>query len=378
MGKLLRICTQESHFQFNGEYYDQIDGVAMGSPLGPLFANIFMMDFEEKFIKKLNELGVINWYRYVDDIFATLKGSECSEKILNFLNKQHPNIKFTIENEKNNNLPFLDTVVKRRVGKYETSVYRKSTFTGVYLNWTSLTARRYKIGLIKGLANRICKICSTQADRDKEIEKLKYILSLNQYPSEVVEKVIEKELNKDNINKEKIKEKETKRYIVLPYVGPKSEDFSLKLKSLVTTNFPQVDFNVAFKTPTTIGSFFPFKDKAKDTEAQSLVVYKLKCDSCEASYIGKTERILSHRIKEHQTSTTSACFQHTKFNAGHKIDYDGIEIIDRADNNMKLEVKELLHILKQKPTLNKQLNAQSGFDIKTIIVKAYQQFREGK
>ena len=39
------------------------------------------------------------------------------------------------------------------------------------------------------------------------------------------------------INIEKIKEKETKRYIVLPYVGPKSEDFSLKLKSLVTTTF---------------------------------------------------------------------------------------------------------------------------------------------
>ena len=45
---LLIICTQESHFQFNGEFFDQIDGVAMGSPLGPLFANIFMSDFEEK------------------------------------------------------------------------------------------------------------------------------------------------------------------------------------------------------------------------------------------------------------------------------------------------------------------------------------------
>ena len=67
-----------------------------------------------------------------------------------------------------------------------------------------------------------------------------------------------------------------------------------------------------------------------------------------------------------------------KNNVGHKIDYDGIEIIDRADNNMKLQVKELLHILKQKPTLNKQLNAQSNYDIKTIIVKAYQQFRERK
>ncbi|CAF1075842.1 unnamed protein product [Brachionus calyciflorus] len=89
-------------------------------------------------------------------------------------------------------------------------------------------------------------------------------------------------------------------------------------------------------------------NKVKEVEAQWLVAYKLQCNSCEASYIGKVER-----IKEYKTSNSSACFQHMKNNVRHKIDYDGIEIIDRADNNMKLQVKELLHILNQKPTLNK-------------------------
>jgi hypothetical protein len=70
--KLLIVCTQQSHFQFNGQYYDQVDGVSMGSPLGPLFANIFMADFEKKNIAQLKQLGVNLWYRYVDDIFATL------------------------------------------------------------------------------------------------------------------------------------------------------------------------------------------------------------------------------------------------------------------------------------------------------------------
>ena len=53
LNKLLVICTQKSHFQFNGEFFDQVDWVAMGSPLGPLFANIFMMDFEEKHMGQL-------------------------------------------------------------------------------------------------------------------------------------------------------------------------------------------------------------------------------------------------------------------------------------------------------------------------------------
>ncbi|CAF0780352.1 unnamed protein product [Brachionus calyciflorus] len=228
------------------------------------------------------------------------------------------------------------------IGQYQTTVFHKKTFTGVYLNWTSLTARKYKIGLIKGLLNRICKICTLKEDRDLEIEKLKHILWLNQYPSEVVDNVISKHLEKQ-VEKEQTAEK-LKRFIVLPYNGQKSEDFGEKLKDLVSSNFPQVDFNIAFQTPSTLGSLFPFKDRIKNVEAQSLVVYKLQCTTCNASYIGKTVRILYHRIKEHKTKNTSACLQHQQQNEGHAIDFDGIEILDRAENNLKLQVKELLHI----------------------------------
>ena len=45
--KLLEFATKKSHFLFDGQYYDQIDGVAMGSPSGPVLANIFMCHFEE-------------------------------------------------------------------------------------------------------------------------------------------------------------------------------------------------------------------------------------------------------------------------------------------------------------------------------------------
>ena len=48
--KLLQFATKKSHFLFDGKYYDQIDGVAMGSPLGPVLANLFMCNFEEKWL----------------------------------------------------------------------------------------------------------------------------------------------------------------------------------------------------------------------------------------------------------------------------------------------------------------------------------------
>jgi hypothetical protein len=57
------------------------------------------------------------------------------------------------------------------------------------------------------------------------------------------------------------------------------------------------------------------------------------------------------------------------------MDYEGVEVIDSADTATKLEVKELLHILKKKPALNKQLNSQSDFDIKTLTIAAHPHFR---
>ena len=44
--KLFLFATSQTHFIFNGKFYNQIDGVAMSSPLGPAFANIFMGFYE--------------------------------------------------------------------------------------------------------------------------------------------------------------------------------------------------------------------------------------------------------------------------------------------------------------------------------------------
>jgi hypothetical protein len=334
-----------------------------------------MANFEKKHMDQLKSLGVNIWFRYVDDVFATMTTTNNEKSILEFLNKQHPNIKFTIEKETKNSLPFLDTRVIRNVDKYVTSIYHKKTFTGVYLNWKSLTARKYKIGLINCLLNRIWSICTTQQHKDEEIAKLRVILTKNEYPPKVIEDAIDKFIARKASPTEPKPKKELTRFIVLPYVSKKAEEFSVRLKTLVEENYSQVDFNVAFKSPQTIGNLFPFKDRVKKVESQSLVVYKISCKDCNAEYIGKTERILEYRMKEHMNSQSSACYQHTAENPGHQMDYKNIKVIDKANSDFKLKMKELLHILKRKPKLNKQLNAQSKYEIKTLIIQAYEQHR---
>ena len=68
---------------------------------------------------------------------------------MTFLNGQHPNIKFTIEKEKNNQLPFLDILDDSSSNNLDTSVYRKPTYTGLLTNYNSFTSSNYKKVLLK-------------------------------------------------------------------------------------------------------------------------------------------------------------------------------------------------------------------------------------
>ena len=94
---LLQLATQESFILFNGSYYKQIDGVAMGSPLGPTLANIFLGYHEEIWLSKCPKEFKPSYYkRYVDDIFVLLPNSSCLEQFKSFMNEQHTNMNFTM------------------------------------------------------------------------------------------------------------------------------------------------------------------------------------------------------------------------------------------------------------------------------------------
>ena len=107
--KLLEFATEKSHFIFDGQYYDQTDSVAMGLPLGPVLANIFMCHFEEKWVMN-GRVRPILWYRYVDDTFTIFDSKDTAIEFLRYLNRKHSTIKFTIELY--NEIPFLDILVK--------------------------------------------------------------------------------------------------------------------------------------------------------------------------------------------------------------------------------------------------------------------------
>ena len=95
MRELLYLCTKNAHFTLNNKMYFQVDGVAMGSPLGPVLGNIFMVELERNIIPTLST-DISLWKRYVDDTFCFINLTSIN-KVLETLNSYHTNIKFTIE-----------------------------------------------------------------------------------------------------------------------------------------------------------------------------------------------------------------------------------------------------------------------------------------
>ena len=184
-------ATAQTHFIFNGSCYDQIDGVAMGSPLAPVLANLFMGHHEKLRLKNFHGSTILFYRRYVDKTICFFDSDRDVTTLFDHINSRHPNIKFTMQKQVNHKLPFLDVLIDNHDPNSSlTKVYRKKTFTGLLTNYLSFTSYSYKVGLIKTLLDRAYKINNTWVGFHEDINKLNDILKKNLFPAHLIEKII--------------------------------------------------------------------------------------------------------------------------------------------------------------------------------------------
>ena len=355
--KLFLFATAETHFLFEDKVYDQIDGVAMGSPLAPVLANLFMGHHESNWIRDYNNFPPLIYKRYVDDIFCLFNNEQEAIEFLNYLNDKHPNIKFTLETENNNTLPFLDVnIIKQDNGNFITNIFHKKTYSGLLTNYLSFIPMSYKLALLKTLIHRTFKICNNWKIFHLDIERLKKTLQRNKYPLKLIENEIGKYLNNThtNINND-VNSDKIKQYFKLPFIGEQSIVTKNKIKKLCKNFCKKLDITISF-TSCKINSFMSTKTMSP-SHLQSFVVYYFKCDNCGIDYVGQTKRHCSVRIREHLcTDKNSHIFKHLASNEQCKniCSESSFKIIDKANTEYSLRLKEALHIKWKKPNLNAQ------------------------
>ena len=97
----------------------------MGSPLGPVLADLFMGYHEANQLQVFKDWEIILYRRYVDDIICLFNTESDADKFYEFRNKQHPNIKFTFEKQQNNQISFLDILIKYNGKNFSATIFVK-------------------------------------------------------------------------------------------------------------------------------------------------------------------------------------------------------------------------------------------------------------
>ena len=360
---LLGLAVGNSIFLFNGNLYQQVDGVAMGSPLGPSFANAFLSYHERLWLEHCPEdFRPVLFKRYVDDCFVAFESKEQSQKFLQYLNSKHPNIKFSMEEEHNNQLPFLDVLIQRQGDSLSTSIYRKPSSTLLGTNFFSFVPENFRLSGLRSRIYRALKISSNWVFFHNEMVFLREFSEFNLFPNKTFFSIVQSVLSDYFCPKQLIPDvPKLKSYIKIPYIGPNTSKLQNLIHKSLRHCFPAVQFIFIPINNCSISSFFRFKDRIPDF-LRSSVVYKYTCADCKTRYIGQTGlqlklRICKHLGVSHRTGRsitspeTSAIRKHAS-DAGHSIEVDSFEIISSSPFPHQRLVLESLHIRNLKPELN--------------------------
>jgi hypothetical protein len=348
------VCVTNTYFQYEQQYYRQTRGMAMGSPLSSVLCNAYLEDLESTAIESFHIKPYV-FLRYVDDIYIEWPSSECPiEQFLDHFNTQSEFTKFTMEEEKDGSLAFLDVLVKKREGEATTEVYRKPTDSGLFLQYDSNHPIAVKHGIVSTMMHRAQTHCSNEAVYKKEVKNVESILVNNKYPARVIRRI---RSSREGIKKKKKEDKKPDATIVLPYVPRLSE----KIRRIAGRK----NIRTVFTSRDTIKSrLVRFKPKMKPINKD--VIYAIPCE-CGKLYIGETGRTLEVRLQEHQKSiekrdpdVSKLCEHYYK--TGHRFLWDEAKVIGHEEKKTARKVHEAAEIY----VGGQEIISSASFDIDPV------------
>ena len=326
----------------------------MRSPASSTTADIYMRAHESTAISTALHPPKV-WERLVDEVYSIVKRPHL-ENFFHHINNLLQNIKFTMEEESNGELAFLDTLLKRNNGEISVFVYRKPTHTDQYLHYSSHHQISCKES-VSSLFNRAYSIITNKDDLHKENAIIKQVLKENGYQESIISKVFKRITNNHSLRQLQqqmepadIQEKEIKMSKILPYVEGTSE----KLRRILRSH----KIRSTFYTENTLRKLL-CKPKARvATEDKNNIVYEIDCSNCEAVYFGESKRSLKSRSDEHKRSVRNCDCDKNEiakhcWEADHNFNWDQKKVIGRESRLSPRRVKETIHSLKNPNHINK-------------------------
>ena len=293
---LQEFCLRSTYFTFHDRLYEQQEGAAMGSPISPIVAYLFMEDFEKNAIQSSPHCPCF-WRRFVDDTFTIIYTAH-KESFLEHLNSIDDHIQFTNEDSRpDGSMPFLDIlIIPNQDGSLSTTVYRKPTHTDFYLLWDSHHTVSAKYSVVRTLYHRAETICSSPLLLQQEEKHLQKALHRCKYPAWALNRVKIKQRSsaKKRCNTTQTGHNNPNQLKpCIPYYRGLSES----LKKICSRHGVQV----YFKGGNIIKNVLMAPKDKDPLMKKSGVIYRYRCNrvDCDEEYIGEPSRVFGERFKEH-------------------------------------------------------------------------------
>lgn len=325
--ELIKLCVCDSVFTFNGKFYTQKFGMAMGNPLSPVLSNLYMEFFETKFLPSILPPGTV-WLRYVDDIFCIWPLIVNIDAFILQLNSCVPSIQFTYEEEVNGCLPFLDVNIYRTFNGFKFSVFRKPTNACSYIHFYSNHSNQIKMSTFMSMFLRAFRVCSPEYLQN-EIDYIFGISEKLKYPRCFMDSALKKA--RKTFYSDARRTFDNQNLLVLP--------FSSALSS-VPRFCRTFGINVVFRYTSTVKNIL-----IKNSPKNSLgCVYEIPCKDCNHSYFGQSGKGLLTRLKQHKYSVrtgqmSNGIFLHLN-NFNHRINWEGAKVLLYCNNITKRNIIE--------------------------------------
>lgn len=338
--ELLEINLTRNDFEFDGEFYLQIKGTAMGKKFAPAYANIFMAEWEASALGTCSKKPLY-YFRFLDDIWGVWTHSRGEFQVfLDTLNTHNPSIRIKSTTSQSS-VDFLDTTTYKgehykETHRLEIKVYFKDTDTHALLHKTSFHPKHTYAGIVKSQLLRFSRICSRQEDFMRATKLLFSALSSRGYSRSFLRRQL----------KTFKQRKPTSLSSMVPFVSTYSPS-TVKLVRAIKRNFHQFlessehlqdhriiaafrknknlqDILVRAKVPPLSDArakpqhqIFQqpewlqnkqnkriFKPLCQGSLQSKNCVYVIQCSKCQAQYVGETGNTLATRFIQHRYNIT--------------------------------------------------------------------------
>jgi hypothetical protein len=346
-----------NYCQFEGSFYQPKKGVAMGSPISGIAAEIFLQYYEEKIVKRyLENKMILSYNRYVDDILIIFNSRKMTiEQIHTELNGLQQCLIFKLTTEENNAISYLDLTLTRLNDSIDISVFRKPTTTDTTIHYTSNHPTEHKLAAFRYMVNRSNNLPFKPEVKQQQENTIWHIANNDGYPVRLIQKLQQKITVTENHNT--LTKQPIQKWVTFKCHSP--------LVRKITNIFKNTILRIAYQATNTL---WP-----KHTNIYtSSGIYSLKCSTCNHFYIGQTGRNIGTRFKEHhhyvRTNNPKSAFAMHILNNNHQYNSieESLQLIVPCNKGNRMSYLENLYI-QQFRSLGLLMDEQCTFEYNPLF-----------